>query len=145
SYVAMLPLLAVAVLITLTIARAAGIEESEGMHPIVPILTKGKDSPATVIAIFFLAVVLAPMIEEVMFRGFFYRFLRYHNDAPNSIFISAALFAGIHPQGMLGFFPLLAIGVALATLREWRNSLVAPMVLHACVNGVTLAGLLLMF
>ena len=52
--------------------------------------------------------------------------------------LSAALFAAIHPQGIVGFAPLFAIGATLAALREWRGSLIAPMVAHGCVNGVTL-------
>ncbi len=139
GYIATLPLMALATLLLYQVLRFTGMNQSEGMHPLVPALGAGKGSGFWVAVFFFMAVVAAPMIEEIFFRGFFYRFLRSRYDAPNAIFISAALFAGIHPQGMVGFFPLMAIGVSLAALREWRGSLAAPMVLHACVNGITMA------
>ena len=44
-----------------------------------------------------------------------------------------------------GTGPLLStIAVVLAALREWRGSLIAPIVCHACVNAVTVTMLVLM-
>jgi membrane protease YdiL (CAAX protease family) len=54
------------------------------------------------------------------------------------------LFAAIHPQGWVGIPVLATIALVLATLREWRGSIVAPVVAHACVNGVTVTILVMM-
>ncbi len=145
AYVAALPLVAVGVLITLFIVRITGENPSQGMHPIVPMI-KGPDStPLTVLMALIIAVVLAPLLEEMTFRGFFYNALRSRFSPLVSIAVSAAFFAGIHPQGIIGFPMLMAIGIVLATLREWRGSLIAPIVTHACTNGATLLIVLLGF
>jgi hypothetical protein len=47
------------------------IEMSQGTHPIVPILVSSGDQE-TRRMIFILAVVIAPFVEEIMFRGAFY-------------------------------------------------------------------------
>ena len=62
------------------------------------------------------------------------------------VIVSVALcviFAAIHPQGGVGIPMLTTIALAFAALREWRGSIIAPMVCHACVNGVTVTMLVL--
>jgi membrane protease YdiL (CAAX protease family) len=115
------------------------------MHPIVPMVKGPDSSPLTVVTILLIAVVLAPVLEEITFRGFFYNALRSRYSPILSIAISSAFFAGIHPQGIIGFPMLMAIGIVLATLREWRGSLIAPIIMHACTNGATLLIVLLGF
>lgn len=117
--------------------RYLNIDVEKGAHPIVPLLLSSKDSN-TPLLILLLATVVAPFIEEIMFRGALYSGLRSYFKAPFAIVSSALLFAAIHPQGAIGMLPLTLIGMFLAFLREWRGSLVAPMLAHACVNGGTL-------
>lgn len=143
GYVAALPLVAVGVVLTLLIVRLTGMDMNQGMHPIVPMVKGENASPLTAIMALLLAVVLAPVAEEITFRGFFYNALRSRFTAAVSIALSSAFFAGIHPQGIIGFPMLMAIGIMLAALREWRGSLIAPIVAHACVNGVTMIVVLL--
>lgn len=138
GYLGTIPLILLAALISAQLVRFTGQDGSDGVHPIVPLLGRESDNQLVKAMIFLLAVVIAPITEEIIFRGYFYRFLRSRYDTANSIFISAALFSGIHPQGMVGFFPLLAIGIGLAVLREWRGSIIAPIVMHAVLNGMTL-------
>lgn len=138
GYVAGLPLVAVGVAVTLLLIRITGRDVSQGMHPIVPLLRGDQASPINTAMVFLVAVVLAPLLEEMMFRGYFYRALRTRLAAPAAIALSAAFFAGIHPQGLLGFPMLLAVGAMLATLREWRGSIWASVAAHACTNGLTL-------
>ncbi len=87
--------------------------------------------------------VAAPVVEETMFRGVLYRHLRDMSgrrflvmSIVFSAFVNGLLFAMIHPQGMFGIplLTLLALGFSFA--REWRDSLVAPMVMHAINNGM---------
>lgn len=143
GYVAALPLVAVGVILTLLIIRITGMDPGQGMHPIVPMVKGENASPLTAAMALLLAVVLAPVAEEITFRGFFYNALRGRFSAVLSIAISSAFFAGIHPQGIIGFPMLMAIGVMLAALREWRGSLIAPIVAHACTNGATMLIVLL--
>jgi len=117
---------------------------SQGAHPIIPILLSSND-PRVPILIILLATAIAPIIEEVMFRGVLYGYLRQYLRALWAIPLSAFIFAIVHPQGAIGLVPLTAIGIMLALLREWRGSLAAPMVAHACVNGGTLLLILTFF
>ena len=109
----------------------------EGAHPIVPIITSSKNGSTIVLAVL-MAVVIAPFVEEIMFRGVLYSWLRSFCSPLVSMLLSAILFAGLHPQGVIGLVPLTAIGFILAFVREWRGSLIACMTTHACFNGVTL-------
>jgi membrane protease YdiL (CAAX protease family) len=120
------------------------IDMSQGAHPIVPMLLEGEDAGVRILIVI-LATLVAPLIEEIMFRGVLYGYLRTLMRPLPAIFLSSLCFAVVHPQGVLGVVPLTAIGMMLATLREWRGSLIAPIIAHACVNGGTLAMLAVMF
>jgi membrane protease YdiL (CAAX protease family) len=96
-----------------------------------------------------LAAVIAPIVEETMFRGVLYRHLREMTGRLGgalSFFISAVvasfIFAAIHPQGWLGIPPLMGIAIGLSIAREWRGSLIPSMVAHGVNNGLVMAILL---
>jgi membrane protease YdiL (CAAX protease family) len=98
------------------------------------------------IQLFLLACVMAPILEELLFRGVLYRHLRELTGDLNRFwsFIVSALtvsfiFAVIHPQGVLGIPMLMALAFSFALLREWRGSLVPCMIAHALNNGFALA------
>jgi uncharacterized protein len=82
-------------------------------------------------------VVLAPLIEELFFRGFVFAGLRQRYRRPTAALLSATLFALLHLQ-WTRFVPLAVLGVLLATLYERSNSLWPPIVTHALVNLVAL-------
>ncbi len=91
-----------------------------------------------------IACVLAPLVEETMFRGILYRHLRNATTRlgrAGSFLISAAvvsfLFAVIHPQGILAVPALMSLALGLTVLREWRGSLLPSMMVHGLHNGLT--------
>jgi membrane protease YdiL (CAAX protease family) len=95
--------------------------------------------------------VVAPVVEETMFRGVLYRHLRGASSRLRpalSVIVSALvvsfLFAVIHPQGFLGVPPLMALALAFTLVREWRGTLLPPMIAHAVNNGVATLMLALM-
>jgi membrane protease YdiL (CAAX protease family) len=45
------------------------------------------------------------------------------------------LFAAIHPQGWAAIPVLASVGFVFAAVREWRASIIAPMVGHALNNA----------
>lgn len=101
------------------------------------------------LAVILLACVMAPLVEETVFRGVFYRYLRdysFSSFLPFSALVSAVIsgfiFAAIHPQGILLVPPLMALGIVFAFAREWRNSLVASMTMHAIHNSMIMIGML---
>jgi membrane protease YdiL (CAAX protease family) len=103
------------------------------------------------LAVILLAVVLAPIVEEIMFRGLLYRHLREATRRVGTFLSIAAatlasgfVFAIIHPQGLLGVPVLMALASSFALTREWRGSLVGPMVAHGINNGFATLGLFIM-
>jgi membrane protease YdiL (CAAX protease family) len=84
-------------------------------------------------------VLLAPLGEELYFRGFLYRGLRRRFGVWPSALVSGALFGVVHFGGVafLLIIPsLVLVGVGLALLFEWRGSLLAPMAAHAVFNAL---------
>lgn len=136
-------LLSVLVIYSIVMMRM-GVDTEQSAHPIVPILSETKEQ-INIIYIMLLAVVVAPLVEEVMFRGALYSWFRARFGVFVSVLSSSFIFAAIHPQGAVGVVPLTCIGILLALLREWRGSLVAPIIAHACFNAGTLIMVLFIF
>jgi membrane protease YdiL (CAAX protease family) len=93
--------------------------------------------------ILFVASIGAPFVEETMFRGVLYRHLREATAGRGrwrSVVISALaaafIFAALHPQGLLGILPLMALACGFTAAREWRGSLVPSITVHALHNGM---------
>jgi membrane protease YdiL (CAAX protease family) len=87
-------------------------------------------------------VLVAPVAEEIFFRGVVYNaWLREHGPRA-ALFGSAVLFSLIHGSLFL-FLPILALGIALVLLYRATGSLPAAIAMHAGFNGITvLLGLL---
>jgi len=79
------------------------------------------------------AVVVAPLAEELLFRGFLYAALRRYAGPLGAISVSAAIFALLHDYP-LGLPPLFLLGFLLAYLYERTGSLAAPIAAHAANN-----------
>jgi membrane protease YdiL (CAAX protease family) len=90
------------------------------------------------LVIFVMAVVLAPVIEETVFRGWIQRPLeRLWGPAP-AVIVSATLFALVH--GIPEYLPFyFAIGVLLGGVVLLTRSLWASVLLHAAFNLQNLA------
>ena len=140
---AWIPLLVILVIYSFAL-QTMGVDVSQGAHPLVPILTKSGNS-TIIIWSFLLAVFAAPIVEEVMFRGALYTWLRKYLGAGSTITISSLIFAAVHPQGAIGIVPLFSIGAVLGFLREWRGNIKSCMVAHALFNLGTLVLVVLLF
>ena len=88
------------------------------------------------------SVVVAPVAEEILFRGAAYRFLRDRTadlrpeiGIAISTLVSAAMFALPHFLGWGAVPAYLTYGAGFALLREWRGSLIACVTLHAAINA----------
>lgn len=84
-------------------------------------------------------VLVAPVVEEVLFRGFFHAGLRRSLPFLPAALVTSGLFGLIHYTGpeTVGVVPQLAIfGLALAWLYEKTGSLWPPIALHALNNGL---------
>ncbi len=148
TYIACLPLLLVAMISTVVLTNlvwgdyTAANPFAPNPGPSHPIQDQFGGGIMSVLFLYFVAAVSAPIVEETVFRGLFFRYLR---DASNrygwwfsvltASTVNAFFFAAIHPQGLLGIPPLLMLGVCMSLARQWREGLVAPMAIHALHNG----------
>lgn len=80
------------------------------------------------------AVIFAPILEELWFRGLVLESLRPYGNG-FAIFISAILF-GITHANLAQFFYATAIGLFLAYIAIHTGSIIVPMILHAMMNGI---------
>jgi uncharacterized protein len=86
-----------------------------------------------------LICVMAPLVEETVFRGVVYRMLRESFGIYAAIIASTLLFALMHGSIML---PQLAGGVIFAIAYEWSRNLWAPILLHSSGNLLIWSGVL---
>lgn len=84
-----------------------------------------------------MAVVVAPVVEETIFRGYLYGVARRFGGRWAAIGVTAALFAAIHVNA-LGLLPLALLGVVFALAYELTGSLWTNILMHVAFNGLTL-------
>lgn len=83
------------------------------------------------------AVIIAPLSEEILFRGFLFRNLRETVGKGLAAVLSGFLFGLVHMHPTL-LIPLTGLGIALALLYEWTGSLWVPILAHMAFNLLTL-------
>ena len=98
---------------------------------------------AAVVALTGIAIVfMAPIAEEIFFRGFIFGGLRRYLNLPIAGLLSGGLFALAH--GDLGLIlPFAGVGLVLAYLYERSGTLWAPIGVHFVFNSVSFLLLLL--
>jgi membrane protease YdiL (CAAX protease family) len=129
GYFAGLPLVAIGLGVSFVLIQVTG---AAPRGPIIRYLH------GNMLALYAIACVFAPVLEETMFRGVLFHHLRARWSWPASAVLVAFLFAAIHPQGWAAIPILGAIAIVLATLREWRGSIIAPMAAHAFNNFIVI-------
>lgn len=86
---------------------------------------------------------LAPIIEEILFRGIFYRMLRNYFPFTGSVVLSSICFSFVHysPSQGIGNIPLLGslfvLSIYLGYIYERQRSLFSPIFLHAFFNLIS--------
>jgi membrane protease YdiL (CAAX protease family) len=85
-----------------------------------------------------MATVLAPVGEELLFRGILYARIKQAGFPRLALWGTAIFFAAVHANLVL-FVPLLALALALTALYEWTDNLAASMVAHSVFNALNLA------
>jgi uncharacterized protein len=87
------------------------------------------------------AVVLAPLVEELLYRGLLLRALLRRMEPAGAVFTSALVFALVHyvgDPGTLPFLPALtALGVVLGLVALRAGNLKWPILIHAGFNLTT--------
>jgi len=89
------------------------------------------------------AVLLAPVAEELMFRGILYPVIKQLGYPRLAFWGTSLLFAAVH-WNLVTFLPLLALAVVLTLLYEHTGNLLAPIMAHLLFNAMNFAMLLVL-
>jgi membrane protease YdiL (CAAX protease family) len=85
-------------------------------------------------------IALAPVAEEILFRGILYPAIKQAGFKRLALWGTALLFAAIHVN-LETFIPLFALAIVLTVLYEKTNNLLAPITAHAAFNALNFASL----
>ncbi|MCX6923865.1 MAG: CPBP family intramembrane metalloprotease [Verrucomicrobia bacterium] len=88
------------------------------------------------------AILVAPVAEEILFRGILYPAVKQAGFPQVALWGTSVLFAAIH-MNLLSFVPLTVLALVLVALYERTNNLLAPITAHALFNAVNLVTLFL--
>ena len=150
------PLITAAIILTMFFGELIwGREYQMQQHQQLKLITEYSQLPPRILIIV-VAVVIAPLLEEMLFRGFFQTTIRSYLDAHRSslvarvtghgsratncwlaIAISSGLFTAIHAN--TGHWPaLFVLGVCLGYAYEKSGSLFRPIFIHSFFNATSI-------
>jgi len=109
------------------------------VHPTLQALDEGGISGAKIVSLWIGAAVIAPVAEEMFFRGILQNFVsRATKKTSLAIAFAAAAFATIHFSQPYAVPALFFLGVLLGAAYFRSGKLVVPIVIHAAFNFKTL-------
>ncbi len=91
----------------------------------------------------FAAAIVAPLCEEVVFRGYLYPVAKKYSGRWIAAIATALVFSAAHGS-LAALLPLFIFGLVLVALYEMTGSIWAPIAVHALFNGATVAIQMLM-
>lgn len=101
----------------------------------VELLQKSND-PLTLSLMAAAAVLVAPICEEIVFRGYLYPILKRFSGVWVAGLCSALLFSCAHGN-LVALLPLLIFGIVQVVIYEKTGSLWAPIAVHFCFNSAS--------
>ena len=101
-------------------------------------LFQGGGDPIAIGLLVIAAVILAPIVEELIFRGCLYRFLKSQTTLLPAQIASGIFFSMIH-WNLLSFLPLVLVGILLARVYEKTGSILVAIWFHAFFNAFSLS------
>lgn len=81
------------------------------------------------------ACIIAPITEEIWFRGYFYKILKKYNGKIPAIIITSLFFSLIHYH-LPTFVPLFLLSVIIIWAYEKSQNLLVPIFIHASFNSI---------
>jgi len=88
-------------------------------------------------AVFVVGAIIAPIVEETLFRGLLYQWLRARTSILIAVIASATIFAVAHIIPLL-FPALFVVGLILTLVYEWTRSLWVTITIHFLQNGMAI-------
>ncbi|MEM7126854.1 MAG: type II CAAX endopeptidase family protein [Chloroflexota bacterium] len=132
-FLLVIQLMAVSAINLLVITPLMG---GEFENPQIEMITGGGLlTPSDLLVLLVAIAIIAPIAEELLFRGMLYPLLRKRLSVWPAIVLNAALFSVVH------FIPVLmpvlfVVGLMLAWVREQSNSIIPSIILHIMQNGL---------
>ena len=80
-----------------------------------------------------MACILAPIVEELIFRGLIYQTIKQSGYKRSALWASSILFAAFH-SNLMTFIPLTLLAILFALLYETSGTIVAPIAVHSLFN-----------
>jgi membrane protease YdiL (CAAX protease family) len=109
----------------------------QGAHPMLIVVKSASAFWQAMVVLS--AVVMAPLAEEIFFRGLLQSMLRRHTRRPwISVLIASALFAAVHFPIAQAVPALFVLGIVLGYNYERSGRLYAPIIIHAVFNAVNI-------
>ncbi|MFA5146167.1 MAG: CPBP family intramembrane glutamic endopeptidase [Candidatus Omnitrophota bacterium] len=129
-YIAIMPVLIAVLAVILFFIRLTGYVPEK--QPVVELFLKEQNQAFLLFTSIF-AAVIGPIIEELFFRGFMYSAVRKYIGVFWAALITSALFAVLHTN-VVGFLPIMVLGIALAYMYERTGTLVSSITVHMIHN-----------
>jgi len=123
-----------------TLALAVFVVSSFFPPATPPAIEKLVESSKSLYLLVIFGIVFAPIIEEIMFRAFFFNALYELGGSRLAVPATAVLFALLHaPQlwpSLAGIVLIFVVGFVLSFVRDRSNSLIPSFIIHTAYNGM---------
>ena len=110
-----------------------------------PLMDMIKDR-STLILLAIFGTTVAPLAEELAFRGFLQPLLVRNLGAAGGVLLAAALFGALHfseyGDSWRSALLVALAGAAFGTVRQWMKSTAAAAIMHAAFNGLQFVALI---
>jgi membrane protease YdiL (CAAX protease family) len=109
----------------------------------LPIEEMFKSRP-TVIALMLFGILVAPLVEEMMFRGFLYPLIARRFGIATGVIVTGLLFGAMHAQQLGGAWGqislLMGVGIILTWVRARTGTVTASYLVHLGYNSLLFIG-----
>lgn len=102
-----------------------------------------RGNPLEISLLVFSAVILAPLWEELIFRGLLYGYLKSRMSVFAALLVSSLIFSAYH-FNLNALMPLLIVGIATGYIYERTRSLYFAIFFHALFNALSMAVLFIL-
>jgi membrane protease YdiL (CAAX protease family) len=123
----------------LELANAFKISSPMENQPIVETML-GVDDPRELLHWVIPSLLTAPLIEEIVFRGFLYKFLGARAPRPVAAIVSAIIFSALHSNVMVAV-PMFVLGLCLVKIYESNGTILATILVHSLFNAINLVSI----
>jgi membrane protease YdiL (CAAX protease family) len=143
SGAAVLSLIAGGILLSFVVAAASQLFPPKKQLPVEQIMQDHR----TAIFFMLMAVLVAPVVEETLFRGYLYPVAARSFGVPAGIVITGTLFGLLHASQLSGGTWLIVLMVVVGSVLTWirarSGTVLASFIVHTAYNGVQVVGLLI--